>query len=81
MLGLVAGGVGVAFAAESVAASLSRSGVAFVALTDGAPRLVTGPAWRADHASPAVELLRACLEELAATDQLGGSVAAELLLD
>jgi DNA-binding transcriptional LysR family regulator len=81
MLGLVAGGVGVAFAAESVAASLSRSGVAFVALTDGAPRLVTGPAWRADHASPAVELLRACLEELAATDQLGGSVAADLLLD
>ena len=56
------------------AANLSRSGVAFVALTDGAPRLVTGPAWRADRASPAVELLRACREELADTDQLGGSV-------
>jgi len=81
ILGLVAGGVGVAFVAASVAASLSRSGVAFAGLGGEAPRLVTGAAWRAGQGSPAVELLRACIEELAATDQLGRSVPAELRLD
>jgi DNA-binding transcriptional LysR family regulator len=80
ILGLVAGGVGVAFVAESVATSMSRANVAFAALAGEAPRLVTGPAWR-PGASPAVELLRACIEELTRTDQLCRSMSAELLLD
>ncbi len=68
ILGLVASGLGVAFVAASVAAHLTRSGVAFRPLTGPAPVLRTGPAWAAGSDAPAVRLVRDVVREVAARD-------------
>lgn len=81
ILGLVAGGVGVAFAAGSVAANLTRSGVVFRPLTEPAPQLITGPAWREQGAHPAVRLFCQVIIDVAAADQSAKSPLAQLLLD
>lgn len=69
ILGLVAGGMGAAFVAASVAANLSRSGVVFRSLAGPVPQLVTGPAWPADDPHPGAVLLRDVILDLFPVDQ------------
>lgn len=73
ILGLVAAGVGVAFVARSVGVNLERSGVVVRRLSGDAPRLVTGPAWRAGHLTPAAALVRDVVVELGRAGRLDGS--------
>jgi len=87
ILGLVAGGVGVAFVAGSVGRHLARSGVVFRPLLGPAPTLTTGAAWREPGHSPATALVRDVIRDVAQnerrpfTDQTDRSQRLELLLD
>jgi DNA-binding transcriptional LysR family regulator len=67
ILSLVAGGVGAAFVADSVAGALTRRGVRFVPLADG-PVLSVGAAWRAEAAA-GVDHVVAALTSAACTDK------------
>lgn len=66
ILGLVAAGLGVAFVGASVALHLTRTGVVFRPLTEHAPTLETGVAWRGSTDAPAVALVRETLLDVAA---------------
>lgn len=81
ILALVAAGLGVAFVAGSVAASLTRVGVVFRPLAGPAPRLVTGPARLAGSDHPGARLLRQVVVEIGATDKSDQSQVSELILD
>ena len=64
-LGLVAAGLGWAFASRSVIESLDRSGVAFVALRGTAARLPIALAWPARGLTAPARVVRATAETLA----------------
>lgn len=87
ILGLVAGGVGVAFVAGSVGQHLARRGVLFRPLRGPGPTLTTGTAWREPAHSPAATLVRHVIRDVASTstdhisDQSHRSPHLELLLD
>ncbi|SFD54015.1 LysR family transcriptional regulator [Streptomyces aidingensis] len=80
ILALVAAGLGVAFAARSVARHLTRSGVVFRPLAGPAPRLVTGPARPAGSDHPGAALLREVILDCAG-DRTGKSQEQEFVLD
>jgi DNA-binding transcriptional LysR family regulator len=69
IIGLVSAGMGMALVPQSVS-NLKRPGVEYRSLSDAAPLIETGLAWRRDNVSPVLAALLAMLRDPAAPIQL-----------
>jgi DNA-binding transcriptional LysR family regulator len=69
IIGLVSAGMGMALVPQSVS-NLKRPGVEYRSLSDAAPLIETGLAWRRDNVSPVLAALLAMLRDPAAPMQL-----------